>query len=146
MIPVASQYVRGAALHRRSSGAIGGGCAGWVKEKVARRSGIQVDWNIPVLALAFVRDAAVHARVVNLLRERLRIGDPATHGPGPAVHRSVARVHEVVEGHEVPCHAMVAGSDGFAKKSQRGAAVGAGTQIAEAVVEGTVLLPHVHNA
>src|SRR6267143_7071445 len=102
MVTVTSQDVGGAAVERRSGLAIGRSRAGWIKEKVACGNGIQVTWNIPVLAFPFLREAAVHARVVLLLRDRLRIRHPATHGPGPAVHRSVARVHEVVQGHEVP--------------------------------------------
>src|ERR1700716_2075606 len=95
MVTVASQDVGGAALQRRSGIAIGCSCAGWVKERVACGNGVQVAWNIAVLAFPLIRKAAVHARVVLLLRNRLRIGHPATHRPGPAVHRSVARVHEL---------------------------------------------------
>jgi len=42
--------------------------AAWLRRldqrKVARRNAIQVAWNIPVLAFPFIREAAVHARVV----------------------------------------------------------------------------------
>src|SRR6202007_1489246 len=61
MVAVASQDVGGAALQRRSGSAIGRGCAGWVKEKVACGYAIEVAGNIPVLAFALIGEAAVHA-------------------------------------------------------------------------------------
>src|SRR5262249_6908799 len=68
MVTVTSQDVIRAALERRSVLGIGRSCAGWVKEKVPRGRSVQVAWNVPVLAFAFIRKAAVHARIVNLLR------------------------------------------------------------------------------
>src|SRR5207248_11210428 len=73
MVAVAGQDVGRAALERRGAGAIRRSCAGWIKEKVACASGIQVSRNVAVLAFAFIRKAAVDTRIVDLLREGLRI-------------------------------------------------------------------------
>src|SRR6266496_3106285 len=65
---------------------------------------VEVHGNIPVRSLTLVGEAAVHARVVDLLREGFGIGDTAAHRPGPTVHGSIARIHEVVHGHKIPGH------------------------------------------
>src|SRR5205085_12158444 len=140
MVAVAGQDVGRAGLERRGAGAIRRSWAGWIKGKVACGSGIEVGRNVAVLAFAFIRKAAVDTRIVDLLREGLRIGRAAAHGPGPAVHGAVAGVHEVVYGYEVPRHAMEAGCDLVAEKSQRRIAVGTIAQIAKNLIERTVFL------
>src|SRR5205814_9582463 len=112
----------------------------WNKEKVACGSGIQVGRNVAVLAFAFIRKAAVDTRIVDLLREGLRIGHAAAHGPGPAAHGAVAGVHEVVYGYQVPRHGTETGCDLFAEKSQRRIAVGAIAQITKNLIERAVFL------
>jgi hypothetical protein len=42
------------------------------------------------------------ATVVELLREPFGAGRAALHGPGPAVHATVAGIIEIVQGDEIP--------------------------------------------
>src|SRR6516225_2991032 len=140
MVAVTRQDIGRAALERRSGTGIGRVSASWVIEKVARGSGVEVSRNIAVLPLTLIGEAAIHARVVDLLRECLRVSDTAAHRPGPAIHRAVPRVVEVIEGHKIPSHSMEAGCNAFAEESQRRIAVRTIPQIAENLIERAVFL------
>src|SRR5215469_4077471 len=74
MVTVARQDVGGAALQRGSAVAVGSGGAGGVVEKVTRRDGIQVAGDVSILTFTLIGEATVHTRIVDLLRDGLRIG------------------------------------------------------------------------
>ena len=92
------------------------------------------------MPFGLVRQAAVDRGVVDLLRDRLRVGDAALHRPGPAVHAAVARVHEVVERHELRRQLVVVRRQRLAELRQAGSAFAPLVEVAEHLVEGAVLL------
>src|SRR5262249_55030143 len=117
VVAVTSQNVGRAAAQRGCATGVGRGCTSWVKEKITLSDGTEVARNIPVLSFTFIGQATVHARIVDLLGERFGVGDTTTHRPGPAIHRSITRIHEVIQGHEIRRHAVEAGRDELAKES-----------------------------
>ena len=96
-----------------------------------------------VRPLGFVRQTPVDEGVVDLLGDRLRVGDTTLQAPGPAIHAAVARIHEVVQGDELARDVVEVRRDGLAELGQPVCAVRAVAEIAQDLVEGAVLLDDV---
>ena len=112
--------------------ALGGG--------IARRGRCQTNRRVAIRTLGLIRQAAVDAGVVDLLGHFLGAGDPAAHGPGPAVHAAVAGVHEIIQRDEVAGDAVKVRRDAAAELCQRGIDLRAVGQVAEDLIEGAVFL------
>src|SRR5260370_32228223 len=139
VVTVARQQVGSTAWQgRRRIGVIGR--SGWSGRGIALSGGSPVHRYIAVISLGLIGQTAVDECVIDLLRNRFRVGDATLQRPRPSVHAAVAGVREIIQRNEILRQAVKVRRDCRAEYGQSRVAVRTVVQIAQNLVERAIFL------